>query len=324
MRGCRQRAERSAGAQGGADRARAARRARGAAGRAGLAAALAGAAAVGAAGAAAGVCGAAGRAGAGGPAAHAGARPGPARSGAAVGPSARALAPCRVPAGDALTRAQSPKYALLRGCQRPQGVRARQRHPPARARRRPGAQVAARGTAALLLFARAEARRGPARRGPPSVLELRLRHLPGAGSGLPPQEVAPRWGGRLLGAAPLPWPPDGAAACAACGGAAGAGPGGGGGSESGGGGDEEVLRRAGGAATSARSLPCLRRAGFPPCGRVLALLPQCGVRDDERRARACPPAGSSLCWSRAARATRRAARCSCACWARLRGARASR
>jgi len=179
--------------------------------------------------------------------------------------------------------------------------------------------VAARGTAALLLFARAEARRGGARRGPPSVLELRLRHLPGAGSGLPPQEVAPRWGGRLLGAAPLPWPPDGAAACAACGGAAGAGPGGGGGSESGGGGDEEVLRRAQGAAAASAHPILSASCGAPPCGHVLAPLPHCGMFKDARA-----PAGSSLCWSRAARATRRAARCSCACWARSRGARASR
>ena len=88
------------------------------------------------------------------------------------------------------------------------------------------AQVTARGTAALLLFAEADGRgrSGAAHGGAPSVLELRLRHLPAAAPRLPPQEVAPRWGALLLGATELPWPP-GAAACAQCGSPGGAEPG---------------------------------------------------------------------------------------------------
>lgn len=55
------------------------------------------------------------------------------------------------------------------------------------------------------------------------MLELRLRHLPARAPRLPPQEVAPRWGARLLGASELPWPPE-ASACAQCGSAGGAEP----------------------------------------------------------------------------------------------------
>ena len=57
------------------------------------------------------------------------------------------------------------------------------------------------------------------------MLELRLRHLPKRPPRLPPQEVAPRWGARLLGASEfeLPWPP-GAANGAQCGSLGGAQP----------------------------------------------------------------------------------------------------
>ncbi len=76
--------------------------------------------------------------------------------------------------------------------------------------------MAARGTAAVLLFAEAEGRRAAPRGADPSVLELRLRHLPQQAPRLPPQEVAPRWSARMIASAALPWPPADSTACAAC------------------------------------------------------------------------------------------------------------